>query len=259
MLYRVFSGAPSQILNIECFGYSKNPAETRCGPISRPLYIIHFCISGKGFFNDNPVNVGEGFLIYPNQYVEYHPDAENPWEYVWIASYDNRIKPFMDEYAKNSKNGIFSFSQLFSVQNLRDYILHNCHHVVDGNIILERFLHLFNNHNLFSGKSLKSTNDYFNLACRYIETNYNSHVTVEDLTKILGISQPYLYRLFKENIGLSPKEYINDKRLSIAKDMLTKTDFSVSEIATAVGYPDLQAFLRFFKKHCKLTPTKYRK
>lgn len=258
MLYRIVSATPSPILDIECIGYAKHPSNTRCPRIARPYFILHFCIGGKGYFNGHPVERGMGFLIRPDCICEYHPDPADPWEYVWIASRDARIEPFFLAYEQEAVNGIFPFGNTRIVENLRDYTVRAYERPVDGCVLLERFLHLYNNHHRSESVAPTPLGSYYDIATRYIQMNYHTRLRVRELTDLLGISQPYLHRLFTEACGLSPKAYINACRLDAAKKLLSDTDLSIREIAAAVGYDDTQSFFRFFSKHCVQTPGEFR-
>jgi hypothetical protein len=50
-MYHIITQNDCDILNFECIGYSNNPKITKFGPAQRNQYIIHFVISGKGYFN----------------------------------------------------------------------------------------------------------------------------------------------------------------------------------------------------------------
>ena len=58
------------------------------GPGVRQCYIIHYIISGKGTFTCGKktytLTAGQSFLICPEQVVQYAPDENEPWEYVWV-------------------------------------------------------------------------------------------------------------------------------------------------------------------------------
>ena len=258
MLYRIVSATPSPILEIECIGYAAHPSNTRYPRIARPYYLIHYCISGKGYFNGHAVGRSEGFLIRPDQICEYYPDPGAPWEYVWIASRDSRIEPFLSEYDSRAKDGIFPFSGTRIVESLRDYVVHSCNRPVSGSVMLERFLHLYNDHQS-KINSFTTGASYYDVATRYIQMNYHTRLRVKELTDLLGISQPYLHRLFTEACGMSAKAYINACRLDAAKKLLTTTDLCIDEIAAATGYEDPQSFFRFFAKNCYQTPTEFRR
>ena len=88
MRYEVFSDTVCPILNLCSVGYAKDPAVTRFGAGVRNLYIVHYVLAGKGYFNGNAVNAGQGFLITPNMREHYFPDEKSPWEFLWFISND---------------------------------------------------------------------------------------------------------------------------------------------------------------------------
>ena len=73
-----------------------------------------------------------------------------------------------------------------------------------------------------------------------------------------GITQPYLYRIFREETGLSPKQYILNEKLDHAKRLLRETEFSVSEIAGTVGFASVLDFSKFFSRQTGESPSAYR-
>ena len=75
-------------------------------------------------------------------------------------------------------------------------------------------------------------------------------ISINKLTTILGVSQPYLFKIFNKKYNTSLKQYIIDRKLNIAKKMLNKTDMSITQIANSLGYNDPLAFSKLF-----LTPT----
>jgi AraC-like DNA-binding protein len=83
--------------------------------------------------------------------------------------------------------------------------------------------------------------------------------SVSDLCSAIGITQPYLYRIFKEEVGCSPKNYISEYRIKLAKKLLAETEFSVSAIADSVGFKSVLDFSKFFSKRTGVSPTEYRK
>ena len=86
-------------------GYSAEPTETRFGPSVRNSYIIHYVLSGKGYFNGNPVKKGQGFLITHNMKEHYYPDSDDPWNFLWVISDDKKAQ--LDTYKVASDDGIY--------------------------------------------------------------------------------------------------------------------------------------------------------
>ena len=93
----------------------------------------------------------------------------------------------------------------------------------------------------------------------YIESNYNDpHLSLEGVARIFFISQNHASRVLKNKIGKSYKEYVNDVRIKEAKHLLKNTPMTVVNVANNVGYTDIRAFNRLFKKYTNQTPNEYR-
>ena len=92
-----------------------------------------------------------------------------------------------------------------------------------------------------------------------IEKNFNqSNFSVAHLARKCGISEVYLRRLFIASFGVSPKEYIIQKRIECAKSLLASGHFSISEVSDLCGYSEPCHFSREFKKRVGVAPTEYR-
>lgn len=93
---------------------------------------------------------------------------------------------------------------------------------------------------------------------RLIEENFAEDWTLEELAKKLGVSLYYMCRLFKEHIGISIVSYRNELRLKKAKELLFKTDKSVSDISVLCGFNSQSYFVKKFRETEKITPLQYR-
>lgn len=82
--------------------------------------------------------------------------------------------------------------------------------------------------------------------------------TVQYLTEELNISPGYLSRLLKELTGLSTLQHIQNKVIEQAKERLSTTDLSVSEIAYELGFEHSQSFSKMFKGKTGLSPMEFR-
>lgn len=92
----------------------------------------------------------------------------------------------------------------------------------------------------------------------YITANIKEKITVDKLCDVFNMSRRALYALFKTEFGCSVKEYVAQKRIDKAKQLLQTTDSSVSEIAEAVGFSDYNYFIRSFKAASGSTPLKFK-
>ena len=84
-----------------------------------------------------------------------------------------------------------------------------------------------------------------------------SFPSVAEVARQLGMSRPYISRLLKEETGLSMKPFIDKERARIAKQMLSMSDLTITEIAFQLGFNDLFSFSKFFKRVENISPTEY--
>ncbi len=104
----------------------------------------------------------------------------------------------------------------------------------------------------------KAVDLYCDHAVNYIHYHLFRLITVEKLTDLFGVTQSYLYHIFAEKYGMSPKRYITDCKLLKAKQLLMETNLLVCEVAASVGYPDVLCFSKQFKKFTGCSPKDFR-
>lgn len=84
-----------------------------------------------------------------------------------------------------------------------------------------------------------------------------NELTVSYLASLCGISEVYLRKLFLNSFGVSPKEYMIQKRIEYAKSLLLSRNFSVGEVAQMCGYAEPCHFSREFSKRTGMSPSQY--
>ena len=92
----------------------------------------------------------------------------------------------------------------------------------------------------------------------FIINKLSFKVTVAQIAEMLNMSAQRLRRIFMRHIGVSPKQYINEKRLKAAKEMLETTDMAVYEIAEHCGFHDTTHFGRCFRERFGRSPREFR-
>lgn len=93
----------------------------------------------------------------------------------------------------------------------------------------------------------------------YINAHYNEQISLEELAKTFNISRFYLCKLFKNAIGFTFTEFLNNVRIKEAKALLLGSSLNVTRIAEKVGYSDTTYFCRTFKKIIGVSALAYRK
>jgi len=260
MRYMFFSKSDCPLLNITNIGYAADPTVTRFGPGQRDVYLIHYVLSGKGWFNGQPLIAGQGFLITPGMPEEYHPDPEDPWEYIWFISPDQKMRELLEYYRADPETHIFHYYFIHTLQALRDTLISNKNAMYGSYEMLEIFLNVFKyqQQDALSKSHVPSASIYLEAAEKYICANLHRPIPVSELTGILGISQPYLFKIFKAQFGESPKQYILNQKLIRAQKLLLETDMSVTYIANSVGFPDVLSFSKYFRTKLGLSPQNFR-
>lgn len=94
---------------------------------------------------------------------------------------------------------------------------------------------------------------------KYIEEHYAEPLSVEQMASVSYYSKSHFMKFFKNCMGNSFIDYLNDYRLSIAARLLITTDDAVLDIAQDTGFENLSYFNRLFKRKYQKTPTQYRR
>lgn len=96
------------------------------------------------------------------------------------------------------------------------------------------------------------------LVVSYIKENYNFPIEIEQLAKMTNYSEGHFRRLFSQEFGVSPLEYIMETRLTKAKELLETSTSSCSDIASICGFSDSAQFSKLFKRRFGIPPKQYR-
>ncbi len=107
-----------------------------------------------------------------------------------------------------------------------------------------------------SGKKYSSG---VNICLDYMKNHFDRQVSLEDLGRLCGYSPLHVLRLFKQELGFSPHQYLTDLRINAAKDLLISTDISLSDVAKKSGFSSESHFNSLFKKNTGFTPGSYRR
>lgn len=93
---------------------------------------------------------------------------------------------------------------------------------------------------------------------QYIFEHYDETISVNKLAEIAGYSRANFFRFFKKLTSMTPNDFINMYRVNVARDMLTRGEQSLTEIALSCGFYDMAHFSHIFKKTVGTSPSKSR-
>lgn len=104
----------------------------------------------------------------------------------------------------------------------------------------------------------KKNRERLNQVLLYIEQNYMNPFTNQELADMVYLSKDRFEHFFRENMGLSPRQYVNALRLKKARQLLQRGELSSSDIAQAAGFGDYNHFGRLFRKAYGCSPKELR-
>lgn len=117
-------------------------------------------------------------------------------------------------------------------------------------------------HNQFFHEKKTQTSDskrqIYNDIIDYVKLTLTQNIKVSDIAEHFGYNAKYLSHLFSNIENISLKQYILREKMELAKYMLTDTNDTIKEIASALSFSDSHNFMRTFKKVVGLTPSQYR-
>ena len=93
----------------------------------------------------------------------------------------------------------------------------------------------------------------------FIQKHYTEKITLGMLAQEFHLSEKYISWYFKEHFSIRFMQYVLHLRMTRAKDLLTTTELSITEVALSCGYPSVNLFIRNFKEMYGVTPLQYRK
>ncbi len=108
------------------------------------------------------------------------------------------------------------------------------------------------------GVAVEDTDSRIDQILRFINSNLDKPLSVNDLAAQFHLNPTHFIRYFKEKTGQTPASYIRIRRLETAKRLLESTDMYVSQIIETIGFSDESQFSKQFKKYYALSPRNYR-
>lgn len=228
------------------FGYEECAPAHSFGPAVREYWLIHCVHSGRGTFVRDGVThtviAGESFVIPPHIETYYEADARDPWHYSWIGF---RMDPSLSEW--------FS-APVLRARGMRELFLsmRECEHSENGRsaFLAARLWDLLS----LLQEGQEERYGHIEKALHFMRAEYMNDISVAQIAARMNLDRSYFSTLFKETLGVSPRQYLIDLRLAKAAELMRDHGESPSTVAVSVGYPDLFHFSKAFKKKYGLSP-----
>lgn len=202
--------------------------------------------------NGKTINMKDGTVCYFPNNIDYERKSTNEEMIAVDLEIFNYTSNEIEYYVTSNYEKLNSlFNQLYQVwtspKKNRIYL---------SNSILYEILSICNHECLSKETEYKP---YIYNALKYIHRNYSDpNLSVATITDKVFTNPTYLRREFKNAFNISPKQYINNLRISKAKSMLKSGYYSVKETAEACGFSDEKYFSTVFLKLVGCNPSKYK-
>lgn len=253
------------------FGKEKCDPWHHYGPTLTHNYLFHYILSGRGSFLENDkheaiqLGPGQGFLMPPNTVCSYTADQDDPWTYCWIEFNGLKAANFMRQAGLNANNLIFTPHKPMIISSIKDTletIIRN-HSQHESFLIAQLYLlvdHLIR----FSKHSPQQRPNeihsfYIREAIHYIQDHYMDNPSVDQLADICHLNRNYFTRLFKQELHMTPSQFILTYRINQSCELLASTNRSIRDIAEQIGYSNQFNFSSAFKRVKGMTPMEWRR
>jgi AraC-like DNA-binding protein len=94
---------------------------------------------------------------------------------------------------------------------------------------------------------------------RLMKERIADELALDNIARDSGLSRPHFYKLFRQNIGLTPNIYLNTLRMETSIDRLTRSSEPITSIGLDLGFASQASFTRFFTSNVGIPPTDYRR
>ena len=207
-------------------------------------------------FSDKKVIVEKNEIIYLPKYSDYDVSAfENGGCYA--INFDFTDDCTFDSFVFKPKN-IMNFTDCFKTAE-------RCWKMKKSGFYSKTMSELYNIISMMQQQNSaeyisKNKSEIIKPALDYIHTNYTTEqINMQQLSSMCQISYEYFRRLFENFYGISPVKYVNNLKITRAKELIESGMYSVTEAAFASGYTDMSHFCREFKKSTGFAPSRYGK
>lgn len=243
-----------------------------------PFTEIFFITHGNGIMEIDSIDVSvkEGVLIIINPNCPHTEKSSynrmDQLEYIVFAinnlALANKSLPQLNGDDSNP-----TYYKIMNLNNNKSVILYYLntlvHEVEEKKVnyelacksILTLFI-IYISRNTESNLLIADNPEKLNIECvkikNYIDSHYSENITLDILSNLSYVNKFHLVHLFTKQMGISPINYLINRRIEESKNLLTTTNYSIRDISTIVGFSNSSYFSQMFKKFTGYSPRMYK-
>lgn len=240
------------------------------GPNKRSSYLIHLIKKGQGIYTTKSrtyqIRENQVFLIFPGEEVFYQADNEDPWFYDWIGFSGHGAEECVAAMGFSRTLHVVDVIRTSEMSDCISRIMSSRELTLAGNLMrtaemLRVFALIMEDQS--ERKSCETScrprySAFVREAMDYMRAQYKQRIRIGDLAVRIGVNRSHLATSFRKETNLSPQEFLLNIRMDKAVSLLQETSFPIKKIAEMVGYGDVFAFSKIFKKHVGTAPRHFR-
>ncbi|WP_284638626.1 helix-turn-helix transcriptional regulator [Paenibacillus silviterrae] len=241
----------------------------RVGPRVMETYSLHFVMDGavRLLYEEQQIELEEGdfFCVFPGIKYEYMQpsDSRQPLKMCWLTVDGELVPELLQETGLSEEK---PYARRMMTRELERELVGALAAFTQANEpggyarLMSALYGVFSA--LQAGKGREAAgrkDDWLERSIRFMEAHFCERITVEDAASEAGIHRSYFSTKFTEKLGIAPAKYLQKLRMEKAASLLLDSEWPVTEIAQAVGYPEIYSFTRFFTHYYGLPPSRYRK
>ena len=236
-------------------------------PEGRGDYQLLYIASGRGHFSlDGRVHTlpqGTAVLYRPGVPQDYTFRASDKAEYFWCHFTGNGVGELLSECRIPKSMTVFpagtsSDYQWLFIQMIRELQMKQAGHETILTMNLRHILLLLGRSQLEEREVGNKMLGEIESAIRFFNTNYYWDIEIKEYANRHLMTPYWFSQNFKKVTGCSPAQYLISLRMANAMNLLDNTEYTVAQVAAAVGYENTQYFHRLFRKHTGMTPSEYK-
>lgn len=264
-LYIPSEFAKKSLIYLQEVGTSKTLKENTNSRNKLDSYLFFIVIDGNGILHylNKDIKLNKGSCVFIDCNKPYFHTSSN-WTIKWVHFNGFNVKDIYNKYLKRNGLNVFNSKQINIYEKLIDdikLISDSSDFMKDMNIYekLTSLLSLLLSETIYEKDDNKKHIYDVTTIKDYIDNNYLKNISLDDLSNKYYINKFYLTRLFKNTYGTTINNYILEKRITKAKELLRFSNLNIEDISKECGINDNNYFSRLFKQIEGISPKEYKK
>jgi len=236
-----------------------------CRP-SSSIYCFEYILEGTGVVKTRGEEFhpskGDVYFLHAGDNHDYYSDSLQPWTKIWFNAKGPLLETLIQAYGLTDVNFMRScnvsryFQQILDIVNypgLSIFAIMNQSALVFHNLLQSLWAYHYGRQ-----KEVNISEPAARVK-KYLDLNIEKKISIGELANLNFLSPSQIIRVFKKTYGISPYDYLLQRKMELACLLLCNSHLMIREIAFKIGFSDEHYFSSAFKKNIGLSPREYRK